>query len=68
MFNSSLLYELGVLKNFAQPLLQEITKDMPEYSEANRLLKFLNYFLPIEIEGIPENSIVREFIGGSCFY
>lgn len=68
MFNSSLLYELGVLKTFAQPLLQQITKDMPEYCEANRLLKFLNYFLSIQVKGIPENSIIREFTGDSCFY
>ena len=68
MFNSALLYELGVLKAYAEPLLSKITPDMREYSEAKRLLKFLNYFLPIDTKNIPLTSIIREFIGGSCFY
>jgi uridine kinase len=68
MFNSSLMVELGVLKSFAEPLLSEIGTEIPEYSEAKRLLGFLSYFLPIENREIPFNSIIREFIGGSCFY
>ena len=67
MFNSALVYELAVLKQYAQPLLFQIPKDAPEYVEAKRLLKFLDYFLGISSEDIPHNSIVREFIGGSCF-
>ena len=67
MFNSALVYELAVLKQYAQPLLFQIPKDAVEYVEAKRLLKFLDYFLGISSEDIPHNSIVREFIGGSCF-
>lgn len=67
MFNSALIYELAVLKQYAEPLLFEIDKDCPEYVEAKRLLKFLDYFLPVPSEEIGKNSILREFIGGSCF-
>ncbi len=67
VFNSALIYELAVLKVYAQPLLFGIDKDAPEYPEAKRLLKFLDYFVPISSEEIPKNSLVREFIGGSCF-
>jgi len=67
MFNSHLVYELAVLKPFVEPLLFGITKDDPAYQEAKRLLKFLEYFLSIDTASIPNNSIVREFIGGSCF-
>ena len=68
MLNSSLRYEHGVMKIFAEPLLIQIDRTNPEYSEAKRLLEFLSYFLPIaEIHEIPNNSILREFIGGSCF-
>lgn len=67
MFNSALIYELAVLKQYAEPLLFEIGKDCPEYIEAKRLLKFLDYFLPVPSEEIGRNSILREFIGGSCF-
>lgn len=67
MFNSSLIYELSVIKQYAEPLLFGISPDEPEYSEAKRLLKFLDYFLSITPESIPINSITREFIGGSCF-
>lgn len=67
MFNSALIYELSVLKQFAEPLLFSIRQDEPEYQEAKRLLKFLDYFLGISSEDIPKNSIVREFVGGSCF-
>lgn len=68
MFNSSLIYELCLLKTYAEPLLMEIGSDDPNYSEVKRLIEFLSYFLPIESKEIPINSIVREFIGGSCFY
>lgn len=67
MFNSALVYELAVLKQYAEPLLFQIPLDCEEYAEAKRLLKFLDYFLGIDSERIPHNSIVREFIGGSCF-
>lgn len=67
MFNSSLIYELSVIKQYAEPLLFGITPDEPEYAEAKRLLKFLDYFLSVSPESIPINSITREFIGGSCF-
>lgn len=67
MFNSALIYELAVLKQSAEPLLFGIGKDEPEYYEAKRLLKFLDYFLGISSEDIPKNSIIREFIGGSIF-
>lgn len=69
MFNSALPYELAVLKRYADPLLREIKEDEPEYSEAKRLLKFLHYFLVIEDETlILQTSIIKEFIGGSCFH
>ena len=67
MFNSALIYELAVLKQYAEPLLFNIQKDQPEYYEAKRLLKFLDYFLGVSSEHIPQNSIIREFIGGSIF-
>ncbi len=68
IFNSSLIYELAVLKPFADPLLYKVTKEEDEYIEATRLIKFLDSFLPINcLEYIPPNSIIREFIGGSCF-
>jgi uridine kinase len=66
-FNSALIYELAVLKQFAEPLLFEITPEDKEYYEAKRLLKFLEYFLGVSSENLPNNSIVREFVGGSCF-
>ncbi len=67
MFNSALIYELAVLKQSAEALLFGIGKDEPEYYEAKRLLKFLDYFLGVSSEDIPKNSIIREFIGGSLF-
>jgi len=67
MFNSALIYELAVIKQYAEPLLFSIEKGMPEYYEAKRLLKFLEYFLGVSSEEIPKNSICREFVGGSCF-
>lgn len=68
MFNSASLYELSVLKQYAEPILFQIPRDSEEYLEAKRLLKFLDYFLGVSSENIPQNSIVREFIGGSCFH
>lgn len=67
MFNSALVYELAVLKVYAEPLLFGIERDCPEYLEAKRLLKLLDYFLPMPADGIPNNSLLREFVGGSCF-
>ncbi len=67
MFNTSLVYELSILKTFAEPLLQEIGAENPEYLETQRLLKFLSYFRPTSGDTIPPNSILREFIGGSWF-
>ena len=66
-FNSALVYELSVLKQFAEPLLFRIQPEQPEYEEAKRLLKFLDYFVGVTSENIPRNSILREFIGGSYF-
>lgn len=67
MFNSALLYELAVLKQYAEPLLFSVPKSSPAYLEAKRLLKFLDYFLGAGSDDIPHNSILREFVGGSCF-
>lgn len=67
MFNSVLIYELAVLKQFAEPLLFQIDEGEPEYYEAKRLLKFLEYFLGVTSESLPNNSLCREFVGGSCF-
>lgn len=67
MFNSALIYELAVLKIYAEPLLFAIDKNEKGYLEAKRLLKFLDYFLPMPADGISQNSVLREFIGGSCF-
>ncbi len=67
VFNSALLYELAVLKVYAEPLLFQIPREAEEYPEAKRLLKFLDYVLPMTSEGISNNSLVREFVGGSCF-
>lgn len=67
MFNSSLLYELAVLKQYVEPLLFGVDKDSEEYLEAKRLLKFFDYFVGIGSEYVPTNSLLREFIGGGCF-
>lgn len=67
MFNSALTYELAVLKQYAEPLLFSVKTNAAEYQEAKRLLKFLDYFLGVNSEDIPKNSIIREFVGGSCF-
>ena len=67
MFNSAQIYELAVLKQYAEPLLFAIKKDEPEYFEAKRLLKFLDYFVAVDSQTLPKNSLSREFVGGSCF-
>lgn len=67
MFNSALLYELAVLKQYAEPLLREVPPTAHEYTEAHRLLKFLGYFIPLNEAEIPPTSILREFLGGSSF-
>lgn len=68
MFNSALIYELAVLKQYAEPVLFGIEKDCEEYIEAKRLLKFLDYFIGIGSEHVPTNSLLKEFIGGGCFH
>jgi uridine kinase len=67
-FNSTLVYELGVLKPYALKELNKITEESPVYSEAIRLEAFLSFFKEIDIEEVPKNSLLREFIGGSVFY
>ncbi len=67
MFNSALLFEFAVLKRYAEPLLAEVPKYCDEYTEAHRLIKFLNYFVPIPDREIPPTSLLREFVGGSSF-
>lgn len=68
MFNSSLVYEAAVMKTFLEPVLASVSPDKPEYSEAKRLYEFLGYLLPISVDEVPVNSILREFTGGGCFY
>lgn len=67
MFNSATLYELAVLKKYADPLLKLVLENQPEYMEASRLVKFLSFFKPIDDEEIPPTSLLREFLGGSSF-
>jgi uridine kinase len=67
MFNSALIYELAVLKQYAEPILFGVDRDSVEYLEAKRLLKFLDYFIGAPSDAVPKNSILKEFIGGSCF-
>jgi uridine kinase len=67
MFNSALIYELAVLKLYAEPMLFGVDKNSEEYAEAKRLLKFLDYFMGAPSDAVPNNSILREFVGGSCF-
>ena len=67
MFNTSLIYEICVLKKYLMPLLEEIDNTHPEYAESKRLYEFLKYFEDIEDKYVPENSLLREFIGGSVF-
>lgn len=68
MFNSSLIYELAVLKDYALPLLKEIDNTNPAYSEAKKLISMLEYFESVPEEYVPKNSLLREFLGGSIFY
>ncbi len=68
MFNSALIFEFAVLKRHAEPILQEVPKFCEEYTEAHRLLKFLQYFIPIPEREIPPTSLLREFVGGSSFH
>ncbi len=68
MFNSALVYEVSVLKTLAEPLLRQVPFGKPEYVEAKRLLAFLEWFLPVESDLVPENSIMREFIGDSILH
>ena len=65
IFNSSLVHELSVLRPFAEPLLLQVRPDTPEYREASRVLSFLQWFRPAPAQAVPDNSILREFIGGS---
>lgn len=67
IFNSALIYEIALLKPHVEPLLFSVPKDCEEYIEAKRLLKFLNYFLPIPADDVPKTSLMREFIGGGCY-
>lgn len=67
-FNSALIYELGVLKTYVEPLLYSVDQNSEYYEEAKRLINFLRMFLPIPSEAIPQDSVLREFIGGSCFH
>lgn len=67
IFNSVLIYELSVLKQFAEPLLFNVRQGEPEYYEAKRLLKFLDYFVGVDTAAVPTNSLCREFVGGGCF-
>ena len=62
-----MFYEIGVLRAVAEPLLREVGKDSPYYPKAKMMLDFIQYFEPISSERVPENSTIREFIGGSCF-
>lgn len=67
-FNSSLLFELGVMKEYAEPILRQVPHNVEQYSNAYRLLKFLEYFDPIPVDQIPPTSLLREFLGGSSFH
>lgn len=67
MFNSSLIFEISILKRYAEPLLMEVPDTEKEYSEARRLLKMLDFFMPIDDKEVPPTSLIREFIGGSSF-
>jgi uridine kinase len=68
MFNSSLLFELSAMKSHALPILQQVPSNTPEYAEASRLIKFLEYFEPLDEKDIPSMSLLREFLGGSTFH
>ena len=68
MFNSSLLFELAAMKNYALPVLQQVPSSAPEYAVATRLITFLSYFEPLDVKDIPSTSLLREFLGGSSFH
>ena len=67
IFNTSLIYELGVLKSYALPLLEKITEEEKEYAEARRLINMLKYFKEIPVDYVPTNSLLKEFVGGGAF-
>lgn len=67
MFNSAMVYEMAVLKQYAEPELFSVPKGCPEYQDAKKILKFLDYFLGMDSANVPKNSLIREFIGGGCF-
>ena len=67
MFNSALLFELAIIKDYAEPILRKVPNNRPEYSEAYRLRKFLGYFVPLQDKELPPTSLLREFLGGSSF-
>jgi uridine kinase len=67
MFNSALLFELAIIKDYAEPILRKVPNNRPEYSEAYRLRKFLEYFVPLQDKELPPTSLLREFLGGSSF-
>ena len=67
MFNSALLFELAIIKDYAEPILRKVPNNRPEYSEAYRLRKFLDYFVPLQDKELPPTSLLREFLGGSSF-
>jgi uridine kinase len=67
MFNSAMIFEFSVLRSFAEPILRQVPQNCPEYTEAHRLLRFLEYFVPISGPEIPPTSLLREFLGGSSF-
>ena len=67
MFNSAMLFELAILKEHAMPILNRVPQNRPEYSEAYRLRKFLQYFVPVQDNELPPTSLLREFLGGSSF-
>ena len=68
MFNSSLIFELGVLRRRGEEILSGVPRDIPEYAEAYRLHRFLSYFTPIDERHVPSTSLLREFLGGSSFH
>ena len=67
MFNSALIFEPAVLKTYIMPLLQEVPKDSPEYTEANRIMRLLTCIKPMSNRDLPSTSLLREFLGGSSF-
>ena len=67
MFNTAMIYELAAIRTQAEPALEQVPENCPEFTEAYRLRKFLRYFQPIEFEALPPVSLLREFLGGSSF-